>query len=125
MSEKLKVFTLKLSKWLRDNSKNSERAEGRSALYDPKSRTYCCIGMFGRQCGVSAGSMAQIGRPDQVPIEYRRGDFADLVTPTGDITAAAAKAIIINDSRETSDAEKIAALRPIFRELGYKIVVVP
>ena len=133
MSKKLKVFRLSLKKWLRANSDNYETAGG-SALRDDKTGTYCCLGMFAVQCGISPRRLTERGTPSE--LAKTKGDVAALpedyqklvvVRKSGAVRESplANSAMDINDDDKTDDEQKIRKLRPIFRKLGYRIEVVP
>lgn len=122
MSEKKKVFTLTLSRWLRGRGSND------SYLYSERSQKLCCLGMFGEQCGVPLGEMLSIGSPQSVPQTAIRGDFALLLKdgPHHDGDSELAElAMAINDNKNTTDGEKIRALRSLFGKIGYELVVAP
>lgn len=125
MSKKLKVFTLKLSKWLRGGTDIYDK-DG-SALYNADNHRYCCLGMFGRQCGIAPRDLDGALTPTDLFDEVGKikGDFRLLLDASGFDNGLTSKAVMVNDDTTTDDAEKIAALRPIFRKLGYRIEVVP
>lgn len=133
MSKKLKVFRLSLKKWLRGNSDNFTEACG-SALRDEDTGTYCCLGMFGVQCGISRRRLTGKDTPSELADTAKKAatlpaDYQKLVSvyKNGKVkdSRTACLAVAINDDEKTDDAQKIKALRPIFRKLGYRIEVVP
>lgn len=133
MSKKLKVFRLSLKKWLRGNSENMERTERGGVLRDNTSELRvrrfgyeCCLGMFAEQaCGISARRLTGNGTPSELHLQRVPAPFAALLNEDGKDSMLAELAMSINDDGKTSDAQKIKALRPIFRKLGYRIEVVP
>lgn len=93
-------------------------------------RDRCCIGIHGRICGVpdpmlldqpSVVTMYEDGGDVDLPECYRVWvNYEDgFIERDSDI---AQKAMTINDAIFTSDEEKIALLRPIFRSIGITIV---
>lgn len=120
MSKKLKVFTLTKSRWLR----GSDVARQDVNVLCRNDWSGCCLGLFGLQCGVTKTDLLNKTMPGTVDERFRTGDFALLADGVLN-TPAAIQASIINDSSSTTDSEKIRALRPIFRRLGYRIVVAP
>lgn len=130
MGKKLKVFRLSLKEWLRGNSRNSELAGNRSELHHRGTDTFCCLGMYAVQCGIPRGELTGRSYPASLVSSYVRElpeDYAPLVSRRSNSgnSGLAEKAMRINDSDRTTDTQKIKALRPIFRKLGYRIEVVP
>ncbi len=117
MSKKLKVFRLSLKSWLRGEG------DADSKLYRPRTDTYCCLGQFAIQCGLSKTRIQLVPSPDDIGGDLP-ADVRALLTADELNTAATKDAMAINDDRTTTDAQKVAALRPIFRKWGYRIEVV-
>ena len=100
---------IRASKWLRGNGSTMRDCNGRM----------CCLGFDALACGIteeylgdweygSPTDILALGPPEGIPKGYEfKGEN---------------KAIDINDTRETTDEEKIALLRPIFREAGRILV---
>ena len=119
----MKRMVIKGSEWHR----GSKMEFGDAGLLNKEGRM-CCLGIHGRLCGVSDelllvatypenlvwGDIPECYQPwvagafqrDRFPVASRRGIHA----------------VGINDEVETTDAEKIAKLRPIFAEIGVSIV---
>ena len=101
----MKKLIIKNSEWLRG---------GMSYLFDSGSRCYCVQGILCKQTGVSDDDMdccINVELLDKVP------EGAEWLL---DATVSS-KIAVINDDTYTTDAEKIAALKPIFAEHGVEI----
>lgn len=115
MGAKLKTLVIKKSRWWRgmDCTKIDPKARSVSALRLPNGKM-CCLGFLGRECGVPAKAMLWKAYPwdthfvEKFP-EASRALWSEIVN--------------INDAQNISDAARIRALRPLFKQLGYKLEV--
>ena len=116
-------LVIKGSEWGRGVLSNSE-------LYDGE--RFCCLGIHARACGVGPDDMYGLGLPGhlldeeiEVPEPYRAAWIPDGASPHDIVdgsSGAAWDAANINDDTAISDEERIAKLRPLFREVGVTIV---
>lgn len=119
-------MVIKGSEW---NRAGTTLGMGMSSLLNEKG-SRCCIGIHARICGVpdtkimdqrSVVSMFEEGDGPSLPSCYKVWvDKPDDGSESD--TEIAALAMTINDYILTTDAEKIAMLRPIFRDIGITIV---
>ena len=123
----MKRMVIKSSEWHRGGNVNECEF---SALLTPEGMR-CCIGIHGRLCGipdahilscVDVSSMQE----DDITECYKPwlGTYGDIINchnATAN-SAIANNAMLINDAGNTTDEQKITALRPIFAEIGVSIV---
>ncbi len=114
MSKKLKELVLKDSEW--------DRGHGAGYLRNSNG-TKCCLGVLGKACG--ARGITDRGMPNEAPsrkwpegLLYGEGEEA-INTPL------ACEIAMINDQETITDKERLKRLRPLFRNLGYKLVFDP
>ena len=110
--------------------KGSEWHRGRKTEWGPvelltQHGRRCCIGIHARLCGIPDNHV----KGYQAAMAMHPEDVTKCYSPwvkTGkyglDNSELADDAMPINDNADTTDAEKIAALRPIFAEIGVSIV---
>lgn len=112
-----------------------QRGEGNicSLLYNQKTERACCLGLAGDQIyGIPLESLNGFAAPqlfmyDQDRLgsvkysEYREDWTMERRSGTLGPNRRAELAMPINDNMDTTDDEKIAALRPIFLELDIEI----
>ena len=107
-------MVIKGSEWHRGgDSANSESV----ALLTASGRR-CCVGIHGRLCGIPDAHLMEVTWPSKM----EHGTITECYQYwlAQDYTLGSASDI--NDAPNTTDEEKITALRPIFAEIGVSIV---
>jgi hypothetical protein len=107
-----RVLVIRGSEWLRGLA-----AEHESALLLPNVGRYCCLGLDARARGVPDSALADAAYPIEIDRVAPR-EYVTAWCERGRTNERAMEAALINDNCHTTDDEKIAALRPIFAEVG-------
>ena len=120
----MKRMVIKGSEWHRGGSKKMRHG---ARLLTDKGKL-CCLGIHARLCGVPDSVLLDECEPDdlswnEIPdcyLPWVDGDSDEDMIPSNN--ALADEAVVINDKTLMSDRSRIAALRPIFHEIGVSIV---
>lgn len=81
----------------------------------------CCIGIHARLCGIPDDHIRSFCQPESMDPRHVVKCYRPWIR-TDHESDVAGDAMAINDAFTTTDANKIAALRPIFHEIGVSIV---
>ncbi len=116
-------MVIKGSEWHRGGKFNNG-GEGSRLLTSSGKR--CCLGIHGRHCKIPDDRLRGATYPSSligvIPKCYRPWVGETYHTAFNINSLMGSQAAVINDNAKTTDKEKIAALRPIFRRIGVIIV---
>ena len=113
----MKRMVIKGSEWHRGGKPQM----GSLARLLTRNGSRCCIGIHARLCGIPDDHIAGIGQPEDMDPKHVVACYRSWIR-TSDDSDICGDAMSINDDNMTSDEKKIAALRPIFAEIGVSIV---
>lgn len=118
-----KVLKLDYKTWRCGGSHSTNKlGEGPTELFN-SSGYMCCLGQFSCQAGVDKDYLFGMGEPADTECVISDLSYNDEPWGTHD-TLLSSRAIDINDSMDTTVAEKVVALRKLFGEKGYTIELI-
>lgn len=113
----MKTLVLRKRRWARGGRNGGSCL---SALLN-ESRKMCCLGFLGKACGATDEQIDGAPMPsDTSAVCWPRGLICG-----GRDSKLSDQIASANDSPETTDREREEKLRPLFRKLGYRLVVKP
>ncbi len=119
----MRTLIIRGSEWLRKNKRNFDGWNGRrytAALKNDEGKM-CCLGIMGRECGVSGNSLLNRASPESLAIAgLANACVLEWVKTGKENNKNACDAMKINDIL-IKDDEKIKRLRPIFKAQGWEI----
>jgi len=122
-----KTLILNYSKWRCGGDSINKIGRGDTYLRN-SSGFECCLGQFAKQLGdIKNKDILCVGYPDGLDIKIPLLNIKEKIGESEGCcftnTPLADKAAKINDSDNTTPAEKITALRKLFAKKGYKILL--
>jgi hypothetical protein len=124
-----KTFYVSRARWLRGEGSQNSR------LLRPSDGKMCCLGFYGRACGIPSEQLENAGAPDELvgyyetTVKYR--DFWPkwVLQEPEDLgyrmTAATTRAMEVNDDDELGAVEREETLAELFKSVGVELVFVP
>lgn len=139
------TFTIKRSEWARGNINRPGDEYGQiqtNRLFNKEINTFCCLGIFGRECGVSPEVMANEAEPDDIikdakidlktiPTIYQKKllDFSlfdEEEENYEEITCSnlSSECMSINDDTSLTEEEREFKLKKEFNKHGVQVIFV-
>lgn len=113
----METLVIKSSEWLRGKESSEAATKANSALNF--NNRFCCLGLEAVRLKVEPDNLVGCNTPSEISSLLPNGCWmlSDSCSDSDD----AGDCINLNDDQNTTDEEKIAALRPIFAKNGVEI----
>lgn len=137
------TFTIKRSEWARgkiNRPADNNMEVGSNHLLNKELSTFCCLGIFGRECGIAPEVMADEAEPDDIVkdrlidlpkipdiykkklLEFDSDEEEDITEVT--CSSLSCECMSINDNTSLTEEEREFKLKQEFNKYGVDVIFV-